>query len=247
MPSAISASGAAIPAIMSSVVSRTAGSATPLSPNRVPDRIAMMIGFLSTLFSVAPKPRAENSPWRAHSTLTVTSVHRISELNTSTSATAGTAASPSSTRANGSPSMTLFENTPPSANTDCDTPSSANSFHATRRPSANTTRQLPKKAISRRASTGGSVDRPLIRRNSMAGSAAANTKRPSASPIASSQLPMRIRPKPASTSRNSGAESVTWWMSTLIAATVPVGMNADLHDKGSATPNPSHPRRHMSA
>ena len=50
--------------------------------------------------------------------LIVTSVHRISELNTSTSATDGIAASPSATLASGIPRNTLFENTPPIAKID---------------------------------------------------------------------------------------------------------------------------------
>jgi hypothetical protein len=44
----------------------------------------------------------------------------------------------------------------------------------------NTIRQAPKNAINKRASTGGSLDKSLIKWNSSAGSATENTKRDSA-------------------------------------------------------------------
>jgi len=115
-------------------------------------------------------------PWRAHSTETVTIVHIVNELKTSTIATEGTAASPSTILASGRPSIRLLEKTPPSANTDCDTPSRPNSFQPTSRPMPKTMTQLPKKAIRRRASTGGSFDKPDIRRNIIAGRATTKTK-----------------------------------------------------------------------
>jgi hypothetical protein len=71
---------------------------------------------------------------------------------------------------------------PPSAKTDCWTPSSFSTAAPSRRPSANTIRQPPKKAINTRPSTAGRRATPLIKRNSSAGIAIAKTKRVSASP-----------------------------------------------------------------
>ena len=52
---------------------------------------------------------------------------------------------------------------------------SANTFQAISRPITKTIRQPPKKAISNRASTGGSFEKSHIRRNSIAGSATEKT------------------------------------------------------------------------
>ena len=90
--------------------------------------------------------------------------------------------------------MTLFENTPPKAKTDCDTPSSANTFHAIKRPITKTIRQPPKKAINRRASTGGNLEKSLISRNIMAGMATEKTKRDRLSDITIGQPEKRISP-----------------------------------------------------
>jgi hypothetical protein len=122
----------------------------------------------------------------------------------------GIAASPSVSLASGTPSSTLFENTPPSAKTDCATPSSRNANAPINLPSTKTIRQPPKKAISRRASTRGNCDRSLIKRNSSAGSATPNTKRPSASLTGLVQPPQSASKWPGSTSRKSGAASATW-------------------------------------
>ncbi len=152
------------------------------------------MGLVSTARAVCAKPRTEKWPCRAHSTDTVTSVHKISALNTSTSATDGTAASPSATLASGKPSITLLENTPPSANTDWPTPSSSNSFHATSRPMANTIKHPPKNASSKRASTGGNLEKSLTSRNSIAGNATVKTKRVRLSDIDFGQPDKRIKP-----------------------------------------------------
>lgn len=56
----------------------------------------------------------------------------------------------------------------------------------------NTARQPPKKAISSRASTGGNLEKSLIRRNSIAGRATENTKRVMWSDIAFGQWKKRI-------------------------------------------------------
>lgn len=57
-----------------------------------------------------------------------------------------------------------------------------------------TIRQLPKKAISSRASTGGRRDRSLIMRNSIAGIATEKTKRDRLSDMAAGQPEKRISP-----------------------------------------------------
>ena len=140
-----------------------------------------MIGLVRTARSVLAPPCSERLPWRAHSTDTVTRTHRISALKTSTSATEGSAASPSTILASGRPSMTLLEKTPPSANTDCPTPSSPKNPLAIRRPMPKTIRQLPKKASNRRASTAGSFEKSLISRNSITGKAKEKTNQDSLS------------------------------------------------------------------
>ena len=76
-------------------------------------------GLVTTLRAVFAKPASDTCRVRAHSTDTVTSVHRSSELNTSTSDTAGSAASPSVTFASGIPSSRLLPKIPPIAKTDC--------------------------------------------------------------------------------------------------------------------------------
>ena len=144
---------------------------------------------MSTLRRVLPNPRSDSSPCRAHSTDTVTRVHSVSELNTSTSATDGIAASPSVALTIGTPSSTLLAKMPPSANTDCCTPFRPNSHRPISRPRAKTTRQPPKKAISSRASTGGSFEKSLISENSSAGTATAKTNFASASLTAFGQRP----------------------------------------------------------
>lgn len=74
------------------------GSGRPVRLNRVPDRMPTISGLVSTLRAVLAKPLSVGEPLRAHSIDTVTSVHRIRPLNTSTSATDGIAASPASRR-----------------------------------------------------------------------------------------------------------------------------------------------------
>ena len=169
------------------------GNTQPVRPNKVPERMPMMIGLVSTAYSVLARPRGEKLPCRAHSTETVSKVQRINELKTSTSATDGSAATPSASLASGKPSMRLLENTPPSANTDCDTPSSAKTFHAIRRPMPKTIRQPPKNAISRRASTGGRLEKSLNSRNKVAGSATEKTKRVRLSETTTGHFVSRIR------------------------------------------------------
>lgn len=91
------------------------------------------MGLVSTPRTVLAKPLTDRLPCLA-SMETVTSVHRIRALKMRTSATEGTAASPSAILASGKPSMTLFENTPPSPNTDWAVPSMPKTFQPTRRP-----------------------------------------------------------------------------------------------------------------
>ncbi len=162
------------------------------------------IGLAITPRVVRQRPESEKSRWRAHSTDTVTSVHSTSELNTRTSESTGIAASPSVTFVSGIPSSTVFAKMPPIANTDWLTPSMRKSEAAAMRPIAYTTRQPPKNARSRRASTGGSREKSLISRNSSVGTATLNTNRVSASEAERGQ-PSRVSAKPRSTSRNSGA------------------------------------------
>src|SRR5689334_8171484 len=180
--------------------------------------MAATTGLVSTLRAVATNPFSERWPKRAHSTETVASVHSVSALKTSTSATDDSAASPSTDLAYGTPSSTLFENIPPNANTDCATPSSRNSRRPSSRPIPNTMKQPPMNATSRRLSTGGNFDRPLIRRNSSAGSASANTKRVSATLAELGQLLSRAKAYPAMTRMNSGAARAKWVKKALIGA-----------------------------
>ena len=176
-PSENKANGAASSPSQLKGVSTMSGSVQPLKPMTVPLRMPMISGFFKTLTKVLPKPLGVGLPCFAHSTDTVTKVHSVSELNTSTGATVGNAASPRAMRASGMPSMALLEKMPASAKTDWLTPSSRNTRQASRRPMTNTMRQLPKKAIRARLSTGGSCDSPHIITNSRAGKAAENTKR----------------------------------------------------------------------
>ena len=194
IPKAISAIGAAACEIIPSGMSIACGSGQRVSPNREPSRMPATMGLVSTPRTVLAKPLTERLPCLAHSMETVTSVHRISALKIRTSATEGTAASPSAILASGRPSMTLFENTPPSPNTDCAVPSMPKAFQAISRPMKKTIRQPPKKAMSRRASTGGSLEKSLIRRNIIAGMATEKTKRERLSDIATGQPEKRIRP-----------------------------------------------------
>ena len=102
------------------------------------------IGFRSTPLAVSINPRIDAVRLRAHSTDTVTSVHSRNELNTSTSDTAGSAASPSSVLASGTPRSRLFEKMPPTPNTDCAAPSMPNSRRAATRARPNTSSDPPK-------------------------------------------------------------------------------------------------------
>ncbi len=102
------------------------------------------IGLVMTPLAVAITPPSDALRWRAHSTDTVTSVHSRNELNTSTSETAGSDASPSSVLANGTPSSRLFEKTPPMPKTEPAAPSMRNSRRAALRPSPNTSSEPPK-------------------------------------------------------------------------------------------------------
>ena len=156
MPSAIMAMGEADCESMPSGCSMAAGKVQPVRPKSKPAMMLATQGLVSTLRRVLPKPCNEKLPCRAHSMETVTRVHKIMALKAMISATEGIASSPKVTLASGRPSRTLLEKIPPSAKTDCATPSRANSFQASRRPSTKTTRQPPKKAIIRRVSTGGS-------------------------------------------------------------------------------------------
>ena len=119
MPSAISDSGTAACPTRSSVRSAMPGSGMP---GPAPGRAARMLattGLVTTFFAVSAKPASETCRVRAHSTDTVTSVHSTSELNTSTSETTGSAASPSVIFASGMPSSSVFAKMPPTAKTDC--------------------------------------------------------------------------------------------------------------------------------
>ena len=146
-------------------------------------------GLAATASIVRAKPRIDNSRLRAHSTETVTSVHSSSELKTITRDAEGIDASPSVTFVSGMPSSTMLAKMPPMANTDCAAPSRRNSVAAITRPNVKTTTQPPKYAISRRASTGGSREKSLIRRNRNAGMATEKTKRVSASDAVRGQRP----------------------------------------------------------
>src|SRR5437667_10230142 len=99
------------------------GSASPVRPHSVPAKILATTGLVMTVFAAWTYADQDSERCRAHSTDTVASVHNSNELNTSTSDTTGTEASPSTILASGTPSSTLFEKMPPRANTDCDTPS----------------------------------------------------------------------------------------------------------------------------
>ncbi len=191
MPSTISDIGTAAWLMRPSVSAAKPGSGRPVKPNAVPSRMPATTGLVTTPTAVLPSPRADRSRLRAHSTETVTSVHSSSELNTITSDTAGSAASPSVTFASGMPSSTVFEKIVPTPKIDCDAPSIPNAFAATTRATTNVATQPPKYASSRRASTGGRREKSLIRRNSSAGIATANTKRVSASDPAFGQRPQR--------------------------------------------------------
>ena len=74
---------------------------------------------------------------RAHSTDTVTSVHSTRELNTTTSDTDGSEASPRMIFASGMPSSTLLLKMVPIAKIVCETPSIANARAATMRETTN--------------------------------------------------------------------------------------------------------------
>ena len=130
MPNATSESGTAAVLICASVWSRNPGSARPENPNAVPARMLATTGLRTTPSTVLPSAAGENLPSRAHSTETVASVHNKSELNTSTSETAGSAASLSVTFASGTPSRTLFEKMPDNPKSDCAAPSIRNSTNA---------------------------------------------------------------------------------------------------------------------
>jgi hypothetical protein len=113
-------------------------------------------------------------------------------LNTSTSDTAGNEADPSATLAIGTPSSTLLANMPPSANTDCATPSMPKIQRPANRPIAYTIRQLPKNAASSIVSTGGRREKSDISPNSRAGMATANTNCVRASDTDFDQPPQRV-------------------------------------------------------
>ena len=99
-----------------------------------PEKMPIISGLRSTLTSVLPMPFQEKLPLCAHSTETVTSVHRIRLLNTSTSATEARLACPRRITATGIPSMTLLEKIPPRPNTDAEMASRPNTLFATMRP-----------------------------------------------------------------------------------------------------------------
>ncbi len=118
---------------------------------------------------------------RAHSIDTETSVHRMSELNTTTSDTDGSDASPSVTLASGMPISTRLLKMVPTPKIDCCAPSMRNTRAPTTRAIRNVSMPPPKYAMSSRASTAGSREKSLISRNRNAGTATANTNRVSAS------------------------------------------------------------------
>ena len=157
----------------------------------MPSSTELTTGFSTTPRAVFAKPRIETSPARAHSTDTVTSVHSTRELNTTTSETAGSDASPRMIFASGMPSSTLLLKMVPIAKMVCETPSIANARDATMRETTNRTRLPPKYATRRRASTGGNDRKSIIRRNRNAGIAMLNVKRVSASDTAGGQRPQR--------------------------------------------------------
>ena len=182
MPSAISDSGIAAWPINSSVRSAIAGNGMPSQPHAVPIRMLATTGLVATFFTVTANPASETWRVRAHSMDTVTRIHSNSELNTRTSDTTGSAASPSRIVASGRPSSRLFAKMPPTPKTDCSTPSILNTRDAMTRPTRNTSEAAAEvRDAASRASTGGRREKSLISRNSTAGMATAKTNRVSAS------------------------------------------------------------------